>query len=107
MKFLSFLRVFLQLEMLYMCLRENKQKLLGFLLLDRNYLGEFCKIIVLFDKLWCYLLNLVLVVVFLIGFSNQKTLFFDILCFFCIGFAIRRCAYSNMWNPIYILDNIS
>ena len=64
-----------------MFLRGTKQLLLVFLFLDRNILGSFYKIIGFIDKILCHFLNLVLIVFFLVGFSNQKTQFFDILFF--------------------------
>ena len=54
---------------------------LVFLLMNRVNHCHFCKLDVFLDKLWSRLLNLVLVILFLIGFSNEKTLFLDIICF--------------------------
>ena len=67
---------------------------------------SFCKVIVFLDKLWCRLLNLVLVVFFLIGFSDQKKCFL-ISFVFCVSFAIRSCVYSNVWFSIFIMEIIS
>ena len=74
--------------MWYMCRCGTKQWLLVFLLLDRNNLDHF--LIVILDKLWCRLSDLVLVVFFYLDFPIKKHYF--LICFvFCVSFAIRRC----------------
>ena len=69
-----------------------------FLLLDRNNLGHLFKVSVFLDILWCRFLNLVLVVLLLIGFSNQKTLFLDIFVFVSalqLEGVLLQCKLSN------------
>ena len=78
-----------------------------FLLSDRNNLGHFCKAIVFLDKVLCRLLNFVLIILFLVGFSNQKTLFLDILCFLSLLYnkkvCLLQCVVSNFYHRFHKL----
>ena len=66
----------------------------------RNILDHFYKVSVFLDTIWYQLLNLVLVVLFLIRFSNQKP-YFLIACLCCVGFTILLVIDSDVWYLVF------
>ena len=70
---------------------------------DRNILGHFYKVIRFLHRLWCHLLNYVLVVAFLNEFSNLKALFLGILNFWCLLYNLTRHLFLYVISSFYRL----
>ena len=76
--------------------------------LNRNILGRFYKVSVFPVEILCHLFDLVLIILFLDEFYNQKTLFFDIsyvLCLLCnLKGYLFECVTSNIYRVNQMLN---